>query len=382
MTSRQFFARVLAIAAATLMASVACGPGTSSGTSTSGGATLKFGAFGPLSGDAAAQGQSVKDSLALAQDEVNKAGGVSGHKIEYDLEDDAGLPDQAVSVCDKLTSQGQVLAVLGGISSPTTLSCMSVTQRTGTPEIVTGATSFKITSSGDRYVFRMSLPDVGLGGGAATFAADHGWKKIAILNVNDDFGNGGAKAVTDRAATLGLQVVAKETYTRGDRDFSGQLTKIKLAKPDALIEWSRYTEGALIAKQMQDLGLTIPHIGSDGFSTPAYIKLGGQSVEGVYYVTPWSSSSTAPASVDFAKKFKARYNRDPDSFNALAYSAHMVAMAAVKKINGDVTKEKLRDAIAQTNLSTPVGQIKFNPQGDPDYNAHFVQIKKGAEVPA
>ena len=358
-------APTLAAAAATGVASVA-GP-------------IKIGMFAPISGDAAAQGKSAKDGLDMAVDEANSGGGVLGQQVQATAEDDAGKPEQAVSICTRFVSQDKVTVVIGGISSPTSLACSEVTEKARVPQIITGGTAARITQRGDKYIFRIPVPDTNLGGDVARFANKQGWMKIAFLHVNDDFGNGGVQAVKDAMAKLGgMEAVDDESYTRGDKDFTAQLTKIKQARPDALVEWSRYAEGALIAQQIQDLGMgSIPHIGSDGFSQPQYIDLGGAAVEGVYYTAHWDISNPDPTSKAWVDAFQKKFNRPPDPFNAQTYTAVKVGLDAIKRA-GTTDTDKVRDAIAATkDLPTPMGAISFNDNGDPNYPTFMMQVKDG-----
>ena len=368
--------------AATSAPAAAAKPTEAAKPATAGAGPIRIGAFGPVSGDAAAYGKSVRESLEMAVDEANKAGGILGQQVEFLLEDDAGKPEQAVSICNKLTSQDKVPVVVGGISSPTSLACSEVTERAQVPQVITGGTAARITQRGNKFIFRIPVPDTRLGQDVARFAQKKGWKKIALLHVNDDFGNGGAKAVSDEAQKLGLEVVTDESYTRGDKEFTAQLAQIKRASPDVLVEWSRYAEGALIAQQKVDLGMTMPHIGSDGFSAPQYIQLGQEAVEGVYYTAHWSIASTHPYSREWVQRFQARFNHEPDAFNAQTYAAALVVFDALKRA-GAPDPVKLRDAIAATkDVDTPVRKLSFNEQGDPAYDTFLVQIKDGKEVPA
>src|SRR2546425_13291786 len=90
-----------------------------------------------------------------------------------------------------------------------------------------------------------------------------------------------------------MQLVADEKYIRGAVDFTAQLTKIKAANADAILDWSRYHEGALIAKQVKQLGITLPILGGDGAAHPKYIELGRDAVEGVYYATHFSPATSS-----------------------------------------------------------------------------------------
>ncbi len=115
--------------------------------------------------------------------------------------------------------------------------------------------------------------------------------KFAFLYVNDDFGRGGFEAFKLAGAKYGYEIVADERYTRGDIDFTAQLNRIKTSGADAMVEWSRYSEGALVAKQFVQVGLDLPRFASDGVATPKFFELGGDAVNGIYFTTHFSPAT-------------------------------------------------------------------------------------------
>src|SRR5215468_1326474 len=256
--------------------------------------TIKIGVFGPLTGDAAATGAAEKEAVDLAIKEKNAAGGIRGKQIEAVYADDAGKPEEAVNVAKRLTARDNVSILIGSISSPASLAASQIASQSQTPQIVVAGTAQKITTQGNKWVFRSPVPDTKLAGDLATFIHEKfpAIKKIAFLYVNDDFGRGGFEAFKAKAQEYGIEIVDEERYTRGDLDFTAQLGKIKASPAQAMIEWSRYTEGALVAKQFQQLGMTMPRFGSDGVAIPKYIELGGEAVNGVFYMTHYSSATT------------------------------------------------------------------------------------------
>jgi branched-chain amino acid transport system substrate-binding protein len=221
---------------------------SSAGTASSD--TIKIGVFGPLSGDAAATGASEKQAVDLAVNEKNAKGGIRGKQIELIYADDAGKPEEAVNVAKRLTERDNVVLMIGSISSPASLAASQVAAASQTPQIVVSGTAQKITMQGNKWVFRSPVPDTKLAGDLATFIHEKFPKitKVAFLYVNDDFGRGGFDKFKAGAEKYGIQIVDEERYTRGDLDFTAQLGRIKASPAQALVEWSRYAEGALVAK--------------------------------------------------------------------------------------------------------------------------------------
>jgi branched-chain amino acid transport system substrate-binding protein len=346
---------------------------------------IKIGAFGPMTGGAAGSGQSMREGIDLLVDEVNAAGGVLGRKIQVLYGDDAGKPEQAVSIVKRFVTADNVLLVIGGISSPTSMAASQVTGEEKVPQIMVASTAARITLQGNPYIFRSAVPDVKLTADLADFLAEKlpKIKKMAAIYVNDDFGRGGVEGFKKAAAKHGIQVVVEEKYTRGDVDYTAQITKIRAANPDGILDWSRYHEGALIAKALKQAGITTPVFGADGNAHPKYIELGGDAVNGNYYATHFSPATSAhlPVARRLVEKMRAKFSKEPDYTHSEAYDAALVVVEAIKRA-GSLDREKIRAAMASTDLEGTRGRIRFDRNGDPTFVTHVVKVVNGKETDA
>ena len=347
--------------------------------------SIKIGVFGPLTGDAAAMGSSEKEAVELAVKEKNDAGGIRGKKIEVIYGDDAGKPEEAVNVAKRLISRDEALITVGSISSPASLAASQISRQSETAQIVVSGTAQRITTQGNKWVFRSPVPDTKLVADLANFVHQKfpNLKKFAFLYVNDDFGRGGFEAFKAAGQKYGFEIVADERYTRGDIDFTAQLGRIKASPAQALVEWSRYTEGALIAKQYVQTGMDLVRFGSDGVASPKYIELGGPAVDGVYFTTHFSVATGAdiPAAKVFIEKYQKAYGRVPDAYAAEAYDAITLALLAVEKA-GKEDRAAIRDALAGISFESVRGPFKFDEKGDPLLLTHVVKIVGGKETNA
>jgi branched-chain amino acid transport system substrate-binding protein len=347
--------------------------------------TVKIGVFGPMSGDAAATGASEKDAVALAVDEKNAAGGIRGEKIEAVIADDGGKPEEAVNSVKRLISRDNVLLSIGSISSPASLAASQVSRQSETAQIVVAGTAQRITTQGNKWVFRSPVPDTKLVADLADFIHEKFPKvtKFAFLYVNDDFGRGGFEAFKLAGAKYGFEIVAEERYTRGDIDFTAQLGRIKASGAGAMIEWSRYTEGALVAKQFVQTGMSMLRFGSDGIATPKFIELGGSATDGIYFTTHFSIATAAdiPAAKAFVAKYQKAYGKIPDAYAAEAYDAITMAILAVEAA-GKSDRAAVRDAVAKVSFESTRGPFKFDEKGDPLLVTHVVKIVDGKETNA
>jgi branched-chain amino acid transport system substrate-binding protein len=345
--------------------------------------TIKIGVFGPMTGDAAATGASERQSVDLAVNEKNAAGGIRGKQIEVVYGDDAGKPEEAVNVAKRLTERDNVVIMIGSISSPASLAASQVAAQSETAQIVVSGTAQKITTQGNKWVFRSPVPDTKLAADLASFINEKfpNIKKVAFLYVNDDFGRGGFEKFKAGADKYGIQIVDEERYTRGDLDFTAQLGHIKASTAQALVEWSRYAEGALVAKQFLQMNMSLPRFGCDGVAIPKYVDLGGDAVNGVFYTTHYSSATAAniPAAQTFIAKFKKAYGKVPDMYNAQAYDAITVALLAIEQA-GSEDRAAIRDALSKVSFDSVRGPFKFDDKGDPLLATHVVKIVDGKET--
>jgi branched-chain amino acid transport system substrate-binding protein len=344
---------------------------------------IKIGVFGPMTGDAAATGASERQSVDLAVKEKNAAGGIRGQQIEVIYGDDAGKPEEAVNVAKRLTERDNVTIMIGSISSPASLAASQVAAQSETPQIVVSGTAQKITTQGNKWVFRSPVPDTKLAADLASFMNEKfpNVKKVAFLYVNDDFGRGGFEKFKAGADKYGIQIVDEERYTRGDLDFTAQLGRIKASPAQALVEWSRYAEGALVAKQFVQMNMSMPRFGCDGVAIPKYVDLGGDAVNGVFYTTHYSSATAAniPAAQAFIARFQKAYGKVPDMYNAEAYDAITMALLAIEHA-GSEDRAAVRDALSKVSFDSVRGPFKFDDKGDPLLTTHVVKIVDGKET--
>jgi branched-chain amino acid transport system substrate-binding protein len=244
-------------------------------------------------------------------------------------------------------------------------------------------TAQKITTQGNKWVFRSPVPDTKLAGDLATFIHEKfpNVTKIAFLYVNDDFGRGGFESFKAGGQKYGFEIVDEERYARGDLDFTAQLGRIKASPAQALVEWSRYAEGALVAKQFVQMNMTLPRFGCDGVALPKYIELGGDAVNGVFYMTHYSSATTAniPAAQKFIARVKEVYGKAPDAYHAEAYDAITMALLAIEQA-GSEDRGKIRDALSNVSFESTRGPFKFDEKGDPLLVTHVVKIVDGKET--
>ena len=337
---------------------------------------IVVGHFGSMTGSDATFGQSTDDGIRLALDEANAAGGINGKKIKLITMDDQGKAEEAAAVVTRLIEQEKVVALLGEVASSRSLAAAPIAQAKKVPMITPSSTNPKVTEVGD-HIFRVCFIDPFQGTVMAKFATENlKAKKVAILReVCSDYSMGLADFFTQKLKELGGEVVADLSYQNQDVDFKAQLTQIKSKNAEAIFIPGYYTQVGLIARQARELGISAPLMGGDGWDSPKLSEIGGKAVDGGYFSNHYSTESTDPAAVEFMKKFKEKYKKDPDGLSAAGYDAARVLVQAMKNAP-EVTTAAIRNEIAKIkNFAGATGNITINEQRNATKSAVVVQVQ-------
>ncbi len=347
---------------ATFLFSFACerrgGPGAGGDTG-----EIVVGYYGDLSGRTSNFGQSTKNGVEMAADEINKAGGINGRMIKILSEDDEGRPEKAATVVTKLVDQDRVIALLGEVASGNSLAAAPKAQSSKVPMISPSSTNPAVTAVGD-YIFRVCFIDPFQGDVMAKFAANTLKAKTAaiMLDFNSPYSRGLTEFFEASFTKLGGRIVNKQAYTQGDRDYKGQLTAIRSANPDVIYVPGYYGEVGVISKQAKQLDIKAPMLGGDGWDSTQLWDLGGDSLNGSFISNHYSVDDPSPAIQKFVSDYRARYGNVPDALAALGYDAMQVLADAIRRA-GTTQEPQLRDAIAATKGFTGVtGNITIDAQ--------------------
>ena len=175
--------------------------------------------------------------------------------------------------------------------------------------------------------------------------------------------------------------MTEQTFAKGDRDFSPQLTQIKGKNPDAIVVSALVEEASGIVNQARQLGVpaSMPIIGGNGFNSPALLANAGDAAEGVMMGAAWNASSTLPLNKKFVEAFTARFKSPPDQFAAQAYAGVYIAYEAIKKAGTTTDHAAIRKAMSEIkDLDTVLGKFSFTPERDAEHTP-VVQIVKGGK---
>jgi branched-chain amino acid transport system substrate-binding protein len=353
---------------------------------------IRIGLNAPLTGDIPKVGEGSKYAARMWLEDVNAAGGieVGGKKymVELIIEDNESKAESAVKATTKLITEEDVLAIVGPQSSKQAIPAGGKANELGTPMISPWSTNPDTTK--DRpFVFRGCFLDPFQGPVVANFMKDEfGFKKAAVLyDVASDYPKGLAeffKAAWEKVNGPG-SVVAYESFTTKDPDFSSQLTKIINSGAEVLFTPQYYNEVALIVQQAHQLGWDKPIVGSDSWGSAETVKLCGKDCYGLFFSTHYAAAGAKGATKAFIDRYTKEHGYVPDDVAALTWDSMRLVQTAIEgvdKLTGNLEKDRkaVRDALASIkDFDGITGGMSFTEDGDPIKCAVLVRISDKGE---
>ena len=252
--------------------------------------TAKIGVIAPLSGDLAALGKGIQNSVDLAIKQANENKTIPGCTLEIAPEDDQATPDVGKNAATKLASDKDVVGVVGTLNSSvaqsvqpvlTSAKISMVSPANTNPSLTQGADFATATTRTYPNYFRTATTDSIQGPFAARYLFEKaGIKEVATVNDKKTYGQGLVNAFTEEYTKLGGKVVAAETINPDDDKYDAVISKIKPSNPKAVYYGGEFPQAGPFSQQMKAAGLNVPLMGGDGIYSGEYIKLAGATSEG------------------------------------------------------------------------------------------------------
>jgi branched-chain amino acid transport system substrate-binding protein len=344
------------------------------------GATIKIGMCVPVTGPAAEQGLWAQNGAKLALAAVNKAGGVLGKQVELVIEDDQTTNPGIVLAFSKLAAQPDIVGFLGSVRSTQVHAMAPDVLKLGKPVMI-GGTDPNLTHMGNQWLFRFRPNDSYSGRVIADFGVNTlGKKKWAVVHSTDAFGTAGGKALTAALEKLGAPPVLDQGYANQSQDFTPVVLAVKQSGADVLGSYFTFENDlGIFARQLRQLGVTIPWVGSPTTVNVSATKLAGAALYGTYGVADYAEESNE-ASKSFGKSYREAYKTAPDLQSAWPYDAVTVLSAAINKA-GTTDPGKIREAIlGLKKFPGAEGEYNFDQNGDGLHGYNVVRNEKGMIV--
>ncbi len=341
------------------------------------GATIKIGMCAPVTGPAAESGKYAITGAKIALEEVNKAGGVLGKQLELIVEDDQTTNPGIVLAFSKLAAQSDIVAFLGSIRSTQVHAMQPDVLKLGKPVMI-GGTDPALTHLGNPWLFRYRPNDSYSGRVIAEYGVKTlGKKKWAIVHSTDAFGTAGGKALTDALGKLDAPPVLDQGYANQSQDFTPVVLAIKQSGADILGSYFTFENDlGIFARQLRQLGVNIPWVGSPSIVNITALKLAGPALYGTFGVADYAEDSSE-GSKKFGKAYREVAKVAPDNQSSWPYDAITVLSAAINSAKS-TEPEKIRQAIlAIKKFPGAEGEYNFDKNGDGLHGYNIVKNEKG-----
>lgn len=333
-------------------------------------------------------GDSMRNGVRLAVEELNFVGGVLGRKIELIERDDKADPDTGRKIAEELVSRERVFATIGIVNTGVGLASIDVYQAARIPLVVAVSTGTALTrkfappASQENYIFRVA-PTLDLEAEVlARDIAKRGWKRIGLLADATAYGEAGVAAVRGAATTNGQDLVAVERFKIGDVDMTAQLRSCRSAGAQALVLWGIGPELAAIARGRSGMGWNVPILGGWTLSMANYIDNAGSAGEGSLVTQTFIQQAGAPERNSFLLAYERAFksSRIPSPMSAAqGYDATLILATAIGEADS-VQGPRVRAALE--SLRRPVRGVitiynqPFTPKDHDAISANMIVIGK------
>ncbi|MCL6589940.1 MAG: ABC transporter substrate-binding protein [Firmicutes bacterium] len=373
---------LLRLIATVLLLALAAGMGLAADTKS----PYVVGVFCSVTGPNAPLGVPERNTLLMLEAQINKKGGINGHPLKLIIEDDATDNTNAVKAVKKLIEQDKVCALIGSSGTSQTMAALPVAIASETP-LISMAAGAAITNPLNKWVFRTPQTDILAIKRILAYLTARQIIKVAMIYDSNAYGTNGRDQLRVLAPTFGVSIVTEEAFATTDTDMTVQLTKIRATDAQAIICWGTNPAPAQVAKNVKQLGITIPLFMSHGVANQSFLNLAGPAADGI--ILPAGKlivASQLPTSdprkkllLQYAKDYEKAYKSPADTFGGHGWDSLQIIVNALKKA-GD-NKAALRDEIEKTaNFAGITGTFNYSPQ-DHDGLTHeafvMVQIVKG-----
>ncbi len=386
---RQFLAAAGVVAAAGVLSACGSSSGTAGSAAASAGDTIKVGVLAPLTGEVSNYGLAVSNGVQLYLEQVNEAGGINGKQIEVILMDEQGDATQAVNCFTQMVDEG-ITGLIGDVTTAPTLAVVAESQDYNMPMVTASATAEAVTYDAETdtvysNVFRTTFTDPYQGIKMADYAYEKlGYRKAAVIfQKGADYNEGLAKNFEIEFEANGGEIVASESYSKGDVDFKTQLTTILGKNPEVVFCPNYYEDVGQILAQAESVGLDVPFLGGDGWDGVAGYATADQ-LKDSYFCANYAVGAAPEFESAYEEKYGEAY---PNGFAPLGYDAAVTLCYGIQAAEEaglepatDEYKQAVIDAIKNGTIEGVTGSFTFDEHNNPIKTAAILTFENGEAV--
>lgn len=348
-----------------------------------------IGAIFSTTGDNAPLGVPERETAEMLAKQINASGGINGHPVKLLVFDDAGKSEQAAQACQALLANKAVVAIIGPTLTGPSLAIARNCQAAKMP-LLSCAASIKIVQPVMPYVFKTAQSDSLAVAKLIDYLKQKKIKSVGFINDSNPFGSSGRDQWMKLSRAAGIKTVDVESFATADTDMTPQLSKIRAAKPKAVICWGTNPGPAIVAQNMRRLGMKQPLLMSHGISNKTFIKLAGKDADGVIFPSgKIIVASQIPANdpqkkvlLGYSAAYEKQYHKAAIHFGGHAWDAFQLVADALKKVGPN--RAKIRGFIeSRRNFVGIDGVFNFSPSDHNGLNKSafaLVTIKNGKWV--
>jgi ABC-type branched-subunit amino acid transport system substrate-binding protein len=339
---------------------------------------VRLGFLGPIEGSRDAPlGSRMLQGATLAVEEANEEGGYEGLPFVLMVRNDLGLWGASSNELVALHDAG-VWGTLGSIDGANTHIMLRIALKIDMPMIVSGDTDPTFSETRIPWAVRVTGDDRQSNYALALHIHDVlGYRRVAVLRVNNRYGRVGTGEFKDALRRLGSPIVLEMRYTQGDTTFDAQLERIRRVDPEAVLIWGDALEAGLIAREMRAQGMEQPIFGSDRLVSDAFLEIAGEAAEGVVATYPYNPTLDDPLLRDFNRRYRERFGEEAETFAAHAYDGMKILIDAIR--TAGLNRVRIRDELTSLRRYRGVtGEIVFDERWDDVGTIWMAEIRNGS----
>ena len=353
--------------------------------------SYKVGVNLELTGASSVWGVPQKNAIEMFVKNLNAKGGINGVPIELVVYDNESSETQSLVVTKKLVENDKVLAIIGGGTTPTTMSIVPYANQQKVPVVSVGSGDGISSPVSERpWIFKTPSNNADISKRIVEFLKARGKTNVAFMAMNNAYGESGQQTFEEVAKANGITIVAVEKFGATDKDMKPQLTNIKAKNPDAIIVWAIPPSASIVNRNYWELKMEPMLIYSAGAGSNALIELAGkEAAEGVYIASGkvWVADQIKDGDpqkdliTQYVKEYEAAYNTQASPIDGMAYDAILLVAKAIEMSGHQVTRESIKENLEKiSGLVGITGIFNLSPENHQGLNESdiiMLQVQNG-----